>query len=457
MTTETVGAAPTKALNSQAAVRNDNANLVSSPPSSNKSSLRARTKGASIPAGQQTTGQLGGFQLARRRYQKGHLRLRGKREKVWIGRWMEDELQSDSIVVRRHKSEVLGTLKQFPTKRLAQRELDARVSVVNSPTYRARPTATFRELAERWKTLVLPNHADSTQRTEKSDIKAWVEAIGDVLVKDIDCELIQAVITGWKKDRSPKTIRNRVATFRLIWDKAKAWRYVAHTAYEGLDLPDYIRQEQPAFTAEDVKRIIAGSKAPYDAIWRLVAETGIRRGEVCGLNVSDVDLANHIITVKRSVSKNRKLKSPKNGKARMFAISPQLADRLKNYVSGRNVDEPLFLSRMGKRLEPDNFVKRHLKPILKKLGLEGAAHAFRHGNATLLDSLRAPMKVRQDRLGHADPKTTMLYTHAVSADERSTAEQLGDLLEAEFLSQDCPKLPPNTGTASDLSSEAVEN
>ncbi len=178
---------------------------------------------------------------------------------------------------------------------------------------------------------------------------------------------------------------------------------------------------------------------------------------MCGLNVGDVDLANHIITVKRSVSRNRKLKSPKNGKARMFAISRQLADKLKGYVVGRTVDEPLFLSKRGKRLEPDNFVKRHLKPILKKLGLEGAAHAFRHGNATLLDSLRAPMKVRQDRLGHADPKTTMLYTHAVSANERSTAEHLGALFEPGFLSQDCPKLPTDARTASDPTSEAVGN
>lgn len=423
---------------------------------SSSPALQDRARIHTIPVqGQPTTGQIGGFQLARRRYQKGHLYLRGKREKVWVGRWTEDELQPDGSVVRRRKSEVLGTLRQFATKRLAQRELDARVSVVNSPTYRARPTATFRELAERWKLLVMPNHEDSTQRSEKSDIKSWVDAIGDVLVKDIDCELIQAVVTGWKKSRSVKTIRNRVATFRLIWDKAKAWRYVAHTAYEGLDLPDYIRQEQPAFTAEDVKRIIAESKAPYDAIWRLVAETGIRRGEVCGLNVGDVDLANHTITVRRSVSKNRKLKSPKNGKARIFAISPQLADKLKGFVADRKLEEPLFLSKRGKRLEPDNFVKRYLKPILKRLGLDGAAHAFRHGNATLLDSLRASLRVRQDRLGHADPKTTMLYTHSVSADDRSTAEQLGALLEQEFLSQDCPKLPSEARTAPESHSEAV--
>lgn len=456
MTAETVSTAPIQPADDKAAVENADADSGSSPPpASHNAKARKVIKGARISAGQQTTGQLGGLQLARRRYQKGHVYLRGKREKVWIRRWLEDELLHDGTVVRRHKSEVLGTLKQFPTKRLAQRELDARVSVVNSPTYRARPTATFRELAERWKTLVMPNHEDSTQRSEKSDIKAWIEAIGDVLVKDIDCELIQAVITGWKKFRSVKTIRNRVATFRLIWDKAKAWRYVAHTAYEGLDLPEYIRKEQPSFTAEDVKRIIAASKTRHDVIWRLVAETGIRRGEICGLNVGDVDLANHTIIVRRSVSKKRKLKSPKSGKPRMFAISSQLADKLEGYVASRKVDEPLFLSKKGKRLEPDNFVKRHLKPILKKLGLEGAAHAFRHGNATLLDSLRAPMKLRQDRLGHSDPKTTMLYTHAVSEDERLTAEQLGDLLEDEFLSQDCPKLPPETEMAPESISEAI--
>ena len=108
--------------------------------------------------------------------------------------------------------------------------------------------------------------------------------------------------------------------------------------------------------------------------------------------------------------------------------------------AGRS-DEPLFLSKKGKRLEPDNFVKRHLKPILKKLGLEGAAHAFRHGNATLLDSSGASLRVRQDRLGHADPKTTMLYTHAVSEDRPKLPQPSSLVL---FLRMDsCPKIVPN--------------
>ncbi|MGA3212050.1 MAG: hypothetical protein ABSD20_12150 [Terriglobales bacterium] len=208
-----------------------------------------------------------GSSLARRRYQKGSLILRGKREKVWVGRWLEDEIQPDGSIERIHKSEVLGSLKDFPTKRLAQRELDARVSVINSPTYRARPTATFKELAEKWKTLVMVNHEDSTQRSEKSDIKAWSAAIGDVQIRNIDCERLQNVISSWTC--SPKTVKNRVGTFRLIWDKAKSWKYTAETAYDGLDMPQWVKGDQPCFTVGQVQQIIKKSQEPYRTIRRL--------------------------------------------------------------------------------------------------------------------------------------------------------------------------------------------
>ena len=205
--------------------------------------------------------------LARKRYQGGSLILRGKREKVWVGRWLDDEIQPDGSIHRRHKSEVLGTLKDFSTKRLAQRELDRRLAVVNSPVYRARPTARFNEMTDRWKAKVMPNHEVSTQRSEKSDLTAWVAAIGDVSMKDISTELLQTVVTSWNGKRNPKTIRNRVGTFRLLWDSAKAWGYVAHTPYEGLVLPNWTPDEQPSFTVDEVKKIIAVAKPPYDVVF----------------------------------------------------------------------------------------------------------------------------------------------------------------------------------------------
>jgi integrase len=106
------------------------------------------------------------------------------------------------------------------------------------------------------------------------------------------------------------------------------------------------------------------------------------------------------------------------------------------------------------RLEPDNFVKRALKPVLRGFGLDGAAHAFRHGNATLLDPLHAPMAVRQERLGRVDARKTMGYTHIVTADDVWVAGELGALLYKGFFAQDLPKFPPNVDTASGVLTEA---
>ncbi|MGA3212051.1 MAG: site-specific integrase [Terriglobales bacterium] len=152
-------------------------------------------------------------------------------------------------------------------------------------------------------------------------------------------------------------------------------------------------------------------------------------------------------------------------KKRVFTLSSGLIEQLKPFVAGRAEKEPLFLTPVritkkgkkigGTRLEPDNFVKRHLKPILDELGLKGGAHAFRHGNATLLDSLHVPLAVRQERLGHVGSRTTMDYTHLVSADDVCAATKLGALLDKEFLAQDLPKFPPQAETASDSLSEAV--
>ena len=97
-----------------------------------------------LPARGQKIGERGGG-LARRRYQQGRLFLRGKKNPVWVGRWREDEI-NDGCIRRAERSEVLGSKSDFPTKRLAQRELDKRLAVVNDPRYRARPTATFAEL-----------------------------------------------------------------------------------------------------------------------------------------------------------------------------------------------------------------------------------------------------------------------------------------------------------------------
>ena len=97
-----------------------------------------------------------------------------------------------------------------------------------------------------------------------------------------------------------------------------------------------------------VRHIIDKSKEPCKTIWRLVAETGIRRGEFCGLNVEDVK--GNVQVDQRSVTKQRMLKSPKAGvrngqvRKRLFSLSLGLVEQLKPFIEGRAEDEPLFLT-----------------------------------------------------------------------------------------------------------------
>lgn len=72
-----------------------------------------------------------------------------------------------------------------------------------------------------------------------------------------------------------------------------------------------------------------------------------------------------------------------------------------------------------------------------------------------MQSVRAPMGVRQERLGHVDPNTTMGYTHLVTADDVRVAKALGALLDKKFFAQDLLKLTPKAEKASELISEAV--
>jgi integrase len=190
------------------------------------------------------------------------------------------------------------------------------------------------------------------------------------------------------------------------------------------------------------------AKEPYKTMFWIVAETGMRGGELCGLGVSDVDLDACIVKVRRSAWRG-KLQSPKTDTAiRHFPISPNLAAHIRQYLNTEprgNPDGLLFCTRTGKPLDNYNLVTWQLKPLLKQIGITDTRrmglHAFRHCNATELDRMGAPIKVRQDRLGHADSATTFGYTHAASEDHRRVAAELGRIFDPKNGGILCPSLP----------------
>lgn len=383
--------------------------------------------------------------MARRRYQRGSVFLRGKRDLLWIGRWREDVIGESGQIARVHRNEVLGTKKDFPTKKLALRELESRLSPINSTSYRAMRTGTFARFAKDWQTQVLSTMKPSTVSTIASHLRVnLIPFFGEFAMRDITARVIQGFVHS-SEDKAPKTIRNYILTLHMMWKQARAWNYVTHNPFDGLVLPKVNRTKRFFFTEDEVKLIINTAPEPERTLYWLAAETGLRAGELFGLRAQDVNPTKASVTVHQAVW-NRKVQAPKTDNAnREFALSPDLAHHLATFLKSwrPNPLQLLFTSNTGRPHDRSNFMVRHLWPLLDSLGIPRCGlHAFRHTNGSLMDRLGTPMKLRQQRLGHAPGSdiTMAIYTHLIADDDHTVAAQLGAILRPKGCAEVVPNL-----------------
>lgn len=357
--------------------------------------------------------------MARKRYQRGQVFLRGKNKK-WVGRYRED-IRIESGVTRSHKSVVLGTSKDFPTKRLAQRALDTLLSRINSPDYRPQVVTRYADFAERWIDTVLPMHKPSSQNSELVHMrKHLIPFFGEMPLNDISEGTVQRFLSGL--DLNPKTIRNIYATFRTAWKTAKQWGLV-QKKMEGVVMPRLLPVERPAFTMEQMQAIIREAEEPFKTFYWLAAETGMRAGELCGLRWSDIEAGQ--VRVRQSVWRGT-VGSPKSlAGTRTVPISAQLSDHL----AGRPMPDGglLFRTRNGEAWDTRFVVRDKLRPILERLKIGSAGlHAFRHGNATYRLQQGEDVKTLASRLGHSDAGITLrVYAHAAQHGGRELSNEMG--------------------------------
>ncbi|MGA8012204.1 MAG: site-specific integrase [Candidatus Acidiferrales bacterium] len=369
--------------------------------------------------------------MNRKRYQHGQLLLI---DGNWFGRFYIDEIVNGKL--RRYRPQkFLGTLRDYPTKRLAQRALEQQLRSVNNVNSRPRLTATFAEFASKWEAKVLGQLKPSTAQNYRIHLrKHLVPFFGPRQMKDIDSESVQHLVANLEV--SPKTIRNIVVTLKSLWRSARAWQYVAHDIFDGVVLPKGRRTQRYFFTVEAVQKILAAAKEPYRTWYGLAAETGLRAGELCGLTVDDVNLELGALQVRQS-SWRGKLSDPKtNESIRVIELSPQACTHLGVFLESwhPNPGRLLFASRNGTPWDQNLLLKRKFRPLLRSLGIVvprgNGFHSFRHANATLMNSFGASHKLRQQRLGHAagSPVTEAIYTHVISEDAKRVAAQLGNAI-----------------------------
>jgi integrase len=392
-----------------------------------------------------------GENVARRRFQNGSVKRRGD---VWIGRYLED-VEENGVIRRKHRTVTLSRIRgsdgkavtEHQARRLLQPHLD-RVNSAANQKLQPKKAILFSDFSVKWEALILSQKKPSTQLTIRGHLKNYLlPALGNTEVRLIQTENVQSILSNLRSRVSPKTIRNVKATVSMMWRIAKAWGYTEEDVSSGLDLPHVPRPKQPFLTATQMGRIIRIATEPQATFYWMAAETGLRAGEVAGLRKLDVDLANRRLSVEQSIWKGD-VQTPKTeSSVRTLSISRPLAKRLSTHLTKRGGSETMFVfsTRTGSPWDANMVVKRKLWSTLKTLGLPRCGlHAFRHGNATLMDALGVPLKVRQYRLGHSrvGDITTDVYTHFQIGEDGDVARRLGTVLSKEAsnsLPLTCPK------------------
>jgi len=383
--------------------------------------------------------------MARKRYQRGRVFLEGKKKDKWAGRYREDVMEIDGKTRRVRRTVILGSKRELPTKRLAERKMDAILARINDLNYRPGRVATFGEFIERWKTEVLTTQKPSSVRAVRSHLKCYVvPELGKIRLDQFGVENQQRFITRMperavSKAVSRKTIQNVLGTLSAILTTARNWGYTCEPIkLEHLRLPARgVKYEAPSFTVEQLQRILTVAEEPWRTLFCIFTMDGLRAGEALGLQWGDIDLDRGLLHVRRSVWYGKIQAAKSEASETVLPIPDALVAVLRDYRAQwkPNPQGFLFVTRNGQPPSSNKVVEYHLWPILDALGIPRCGvHAFRHSHTALLLDTGATPKVVQRQLRHSDARTTLeIYGDVVGDAQREAVEKVAALLDCNGL------------------------
>lgn len=378
---------------------------------------------------------------------KGHLRKRGD---AW-------ELRAYAGVDPITKRQKYMTRTFRGGKREAEEALARFVTEVSGGGHAAQDT-TVGDLIRQWLDLASPELSPTTARGYEWIVKTYITpTLGTVPLARLRAAQLDRFYAKLRdeggqdgKPLSAATVRQVHAILRRALHQGVRWGWIT-TNPAAMASPPRVRgrQLEPPDPANVIRLIEAAEKDDPDfgCFLLLAASTGARRGELCGLCWSDVDLKAKALTISRSVveAAHSKLveKDTKTHASRRIALDAGTAKRLREHkercaaraaaCDARLADSAYVFSGDPDSRRPwaPNDVTKDFIRLRKQVGgLDGVRlHDLRHFAATRLLAAGVPVRTVSGRLGHANAATTLgVYAHFVEESDREAAAKLGSLL-----------------------------
>lgn len=274
----------------------------------------------------------------------------------------------------------------------------------------------------------------NTAKAYRKDLENLIE-----FVRTRQCTELSDVgimeLRGWLADQrtsglTSATIARRATAARTFFGWATHNQYLTDDPASALVIPKvskrlpHVLQQNQATEVMQRATLRADDNSPTHirdlAILELMYATGIRVGELVGLDVHDIDQSRRTIRVTGKGNKQRVVPFGSIADKALTQYLKVSRALLSTEVSGAAV----FLGSRGKRID-QRVVRKMVTEVLASL--EGvpdlSPHGFRHSAATHLIEGGADIRAVQEMLGHASLSTTQLYTHVSMDRLRAVFEQ----------------------------------
>ncbi len=254
-----------------------------------------------------------------------------------------------------------------------------------------------------------------------------------------------------KKPLSGKTILEHHRLLRAMLHKAVYWQLIVSNPAERVQAPKARKPKRRSYDDEQTKillenlELLSIEDTKYKVAIILTIFTGVRLGELMGLEWQDVDFKNGIISINRSSQYLSDMgvftKTPKTESSiREIAIPEFIISLLEEYklwyeeqksIYGElwSNSDRLFVQADGKPMHPSSISKWFVRYV-STIGLPVINfHGLRHTNASLLVAQNVDIAVISARLGHAQISTTLdFYVHPLLSHNRKAGYALENLL-----------------------------
>lgn len=248
---------------------------------------------------------------------------------------------------------------------------------------------------------------------------------------------------------SGQTVRSYYNLVSSVLQQAEYWQIIPDNPCRRVRPPKAAQKEARHLDEIEAAQLMdALQSAPdvYRTFVTVLLYMGYRRGEACGLEWSDIDFANGVISIERStdyISKQGLFDdTPKTGgSVRVTKMPPAVSDALRRWKSIQaanrlkmgdkwTITGKVFTNEEGRQIYPNTFT-RWFRGFITENGLPDVClHSLRHTNATLLIASGTNITTVAKRLGHSSTATTTrTYVHAIKTADELAAETLQDIFK----------------------------